>query len=175
MIKKKLPKKAKGKPVKSKQKKTAPRKTVRETRILKRQAQMKKRGKRKGVVRDEDVEALIEKSRQRGFVTYSEILYAFPEIEKDVDGLERLYQRLEEEGIQVEEVREYLDTEKSEEEKGRLLVESDAPLDPVQMYLKEIGKISFVTAEQERELAKRRGKIRLAERIQIFHIRYLVD
>jgi len=110
--------------------------------------------KRKGVT-EETMRELIEKSRQRGFVTYSEILYAFPEIERDVDGLEMLYEKLEEEGIKVEEIKEYLDIEKTDEEKGRLLVESDAPLDPVQMYLKEIGKISFVTAEQERELAKR--------------------
>jgi len=103
----------------------------------------------------EDIQNIIEKSRQRGFVTYTEILYAFPEIERDVEGLERLYQRLEEEGIAVEEVREYLNVEKAQEDKERLLIESDAPLDPVQMYLKEIGKISFVTAEQERELAKR--------------------
>ena len=138
---------------------------------------MKKRSKRRGVVRDEDVEGLIEKSRQRGFVTYSEILYAFPEIEKDVEGLERLYQRLEEEGIQVEEVREYLTMEKSEEEKGRLLVESDAPLDPVQMYLKEIGKISFVTAEQERELAKRieKGDEEAKKRLARANLRLVVS
>ena len=137
-------------------KKTTPRKTIKEARIANRQAEMKKRKKkRRGVVQEENIQELIEKSRQRGFVTYSEILYAFPDIEKDVEGLERLYQRLEEEGMQVEEVREYLDVETSEEEKGRLLAESDAPLDPVQMYLKEIGKINFVTAEQERELAKR--------------------
>jgi len=137
-------------------KKPAPRKTIKEARIANRQAEMKKRKKkRRGVVQEENIQELIEKSRQRGFVTYSEILYAFPDIEKDVEGLERLYLRLEEEGMQVEEVREYLDVETSAEEKGRLLVESDAPLDPVQMYLKEIGKINFVTAEQERELAKR--------------------
>ena len=137
-------------------KKPTPRKTIKEARIANRQAEMKKRKKkRRGVVQEENIQELIEKSRQRGFVTYSEILYAFPDIEKDVEGLERLYQRLEEEGMQVEEVREYLDVETSEEEKGRLLAESDAPLDPVQMYLKEIGKINFVTAEQERELAKR--------------------
>ena len=107
------------------------------------------------MVREEDIQELVEKSKQRGFVTYSEIIYAFPEIEKDMEGLERLYQRLEEEGIQVQEVRQYLDVDVSEEDKERALVESDAPLDPVQMYLKEIGKIDFVTAEQERELAKR--------------------
>ncbi|HEX9721722.1 MAG TPA: sigma-70 family RNA polymerase sigma factor [Candidatus Paceibacterota bacterium] len=111
--------------------------------------------RRKGAIVKEDIQNIIEKSRQRGFVTYTEILYAFPEIERDVEGLERLYQRLEEEGIAVEEVREYLNVEKAQEDKERLLIESDAPLDPVQMYLKEIGKISFVTAEQERELAKR--------------------
>ena len=161
----------------ARKKKSSPRKTVRETRILQRQAQMKKQSKRRGVVRPEDAEALIEKSRQRGFVTYSEILYAFPEIDKDVEGLERLYQRLEEEGIQVEEVREYLDMEKSEEEKGRLLVESDAPLDPVQMYLKEIGKISFVTAEQERELAKRieKGDEEAKKRLARANLRLVVS
>ena len=132
------------------------RKTIKEARIAKRQAHMKRMGKRsRGTVQEEDIQALIEKSRQRGFVTYSEILYAFPDIEKDITGLERLYQRLEEEGITVQEVRQYLDVGVSEEEKGRALVESDAPLDPVQMYLKEIGKIDFVTAEQERDLAKR--------------------
>src|SRR3990167_8641358 len=134
----------------------APRKTIKEKRIAQRQAQLKKRGKgSRGVVREEDIQGLIEKAKQRGFVTYSEIIYAFPEIEKDVEGLERLYQRLEEEGIQVQEVRQYLDVDVSKEDKERALVESDAPLDPVQMYLKEIGKIDFVTAEQERELAKR--------------------
>ena len=182
MIKKKpkarvMTKKKTKKTKKPSKKKTAPRKTVRETRILQRQAQMKKRSKSRGLVRDENVEALIEKSRQRGFVTYSEILYAFPEIEKDVEGLERLYQRLEEEGIRVEEVREYLDMEKSEEEKGRLLVEADAPLDPVQMYLKEIGKISFVTAEQERELAKRieKGDEEAKKRLARANLRLVVS
>lgn len=148
--------KKRGKPTRSVQAKHIKRKTIKEVRIAKRQAHMKRMGKKsRGTVQEEDIQGLIEKSRQRGFVTYSEILYAFPDIEKDITGLERLYQRLEEEGITVQEVRQYLDVGVSEEEKGRALVESDAPLDPVQMYLKEIGKIDFVTAEQERELAKR--------------------
>jgi len=110
--------------------------------------------RRKGVVSEEKVNELIEKSRQRGFVTYTEILYEFPDIQKDLDGLEDLYTRLEDEGIKVEEVREYL-TIKEPEEGTVLQPDSNAPLDPIQMYLKEIGKISFVTADQEKELAKR--------------------
>jgi len=151
------------KTTKTKTKKAAKKKVVsrkhgkKQNKRAAKKAPLKKASKRrgKGALLDEDIQTIIEKSRQRGFVTYTEILYAFPEIERDVEGLERLYQRLEEEGIAVEEVREYLNVEKAEEDKGRLLIESDAPLDPVQMYLKEIGKISFVTAEQERELAKR--------------------
>lgn len=104
-------------------------------------------------VREDKLSELIEKARPRGFVTYSEILYQFPDIEKDVEGLEYLYEKLEEGGIRVEEVKEYLDIE--EPEKKKVLLSEESPLDPVQMYLKEIGKISFVTAEQERELAKK--------------------
>jgi len=110
--------------------------------------------KRGGVVSDDKIKELIEKSRQRGFITYTEILYEFPDIQKDLDGLEDLYRRLEDEGIKVEEVREYLSIEKPEES-TTLQPDTNAPLDPVQMYLKEIGKISFVTADQEKELAKR--------------------
>ena len=110
--------------------------------------------RRGGVVNEVKIKELIEKSRQRGFITYTEILYEFPDIQKDIEGLEDLYGRLEDEGIKVEEVREYLTIEKPEE--GTVLQpDSNAPLDPIQMYLKEIGKISFVTADQEKELAKR--------------------
>jgi len=152
---------AKKKPVKTKiQKKKKP--TVRDAKkniITRKNATgMAAKGKpkarkRKGVVSEEKIAEIIEKSRARGFITYSEILQEFPDIEKDVEGLELLYQRLEEVGIRVEEVKEYLEIEKKDDKKT--VSESIGPLDPVQMYLKEIGRINFVTAEQERELAKR--------------------
>jgi RNA polymerase primary sigma factor len=111
------------------------------------------RSRKRVGVREDKLQELIEKARLRGFVTYSEILYQFPDIEKDVEGLEYLYDKLQENGIRVEEVKEYLNVD--EPEKKKVLLADEAPLDPVQMYLKEIGKISFVTAEQERELAKK--------------------
>ncbi|OHA66862.1 MAG: hypothetical protein A3E07_03630 [Candidatus Wildermuthbacteria bacterium RIFCSPHIGHO2_12_FULL_45_9] len=123
---------------------------------LKKQAAKKSsRPRRKEIITEERIKELIEKSRQRGFVTYAEILHAFPQIEQDIEGLEHLYQRLEEEGIEVREVRDYLDIEKPSPTQKEFLLTDEAPLDPVQMYLKEIGKISFVTADQEKELAKR--------------------
>ncbi|MBU1015385.1 sigma-70 family RNA polymerase sigma factor [Patescibacteria group bacterium] len=106
----------------------------------------------KGVFKEERVQELLERGRPRGFITHSEILYQFPNFEKDIEGLEELFSLLEREGIVVEEVREYLQEGQKEEKKVSSL---EAPLDSVQMYLKEIGKVAFLTGEQERELSKR--------------------
>ncbi|MDZ4231993.1 MAG: sigma-70 family RNA polymerase sigma factor, partial [Candidatus Pacearchaeota archaeon] len=110
--------------------------------------------KRTGVT-EQKLSEMVLKVQDRGFVTYTEILQRFPDIENDIDGLEHLYQVMEDRGIQVQEVAEYLQTETSKEQKAKEKVEKAAPLDPIQMYLKEIGKIPFVTADQEKELAKR--------------------
>jgi len=87
----------------------------------------------------------------RGFVTFSEILSFFPEIEKDLSGLEAIYEELERQGIEVKESREFLEIK----EEGDMPVLPETVLDPVQMYLKEIGKVSFLTAEEEKELSRR--------------------
>jgi len=99
------------------------------------------------------MEELIQKGASRRFVTYSEILHYFPEIEKDIKGLEVLYSELEKRGIEVKEAKEFLEVK----EGGKQEIEPSAEvrLDPVQMYLKEIGKVSFLTAEEEKGLAKK--------------------
>ncbi len=114
----------------------------------------KTKAKTSRVFSDEKIRQVLEKARPRGFVTYSEILYDFPDLERDVKGLDAFLGRIEEEGIRLEEVKDYLAVATAEEKK-KISFDAEAPLDPVQMYLKEIGRISFVTGEQERELAKR--------------------
>ncbi len=118
----------------------------------------------------------IEKAKPRGFVTHDEILYQFPGIERDVLGLESLYSALEKEGIRVEEVREYLTSPEPEEQK-KLQIEQEAPLDPVQMYLKEIGRISFITADMEKELSKRieQGDIEAKKQLARANLRLVVS
>ncbi len=122
----------------------------RKFKIRKRRKRKEKRGRPKKIFLPEKLQQLIEKGKERGFVTLSEILYFFPEVEKDIKGLEKLYAELERRGIEVKEAKEFLAPK--EKILGRPL---EARIDPVQMYLKEIGQVSFLTAQEEKELAKR--------------------
>jgi RNA polymerase primary sigma factor len=108
---------------------------------------------RKPVIDAKQLEALIKKGEERGFVTTSEILYAFPKIERDIEGLEKVYDDFKERGVQIKEVQEFLETKKQKEKKGRKPI--IGKIDPIQMYLKEIGKSGFLSAKEEKELAKR--------------------
>ncbi len=127
---------------------------IRKVKHLKRRRKLKHlpRGRPRKVFFPEKVQELKDKGKKRGFITYSEILYYFPSIENDIKGLEKLFEDFEKEGIEIKESRELLSLDEETKKKGG---EGEARIDPVQMYLKEIGQISFVTAAEEKELAKR--------------------
>src|SRR3989344_4500523 len=55
------------------------------------------------------VETIIKKGKDRGFITFAEILSAFPHIEHDIIFLEDLYSRLDNAGVDVLEGRELLE------------------------------------------------------------------
>ena len=122
----------------------------------KRSAKKRKRGFKPGkkIFQSEKVKELVEKGRERGFVTMPEILYLFPEMEKDVAGLENLYDQLEKNEIEVKDTKSFLEDQRGVVKKKRL-ASDDAKIDPVQLYLKEIGKTAFLTADEEKELAKK--------------------
>ena len=98
----------------------------------------------------EKVEKLVKKGKTRGFVTFSELLYTFPEMEKDLEGLEELYRNLEDQGIEIKKSREFLDVKGVKSKPIR-----SSKIDLIQMYLREIGRTAFLTAKQEKELAKK--------------------
>jgi len=103
------------------------------------------------------IEALINRGKRRGFVTDSEVLDYFPEIEKDIDFLEEIYDRLDQANMKVIETTALIEMPKEEisveELKNATNIKETLP-DAVQMYLKEIGKMPLLNSEGERELAK---------------------
>jgi len=147
---------------------------VRKVRRVRKKRKGLPRGRTKKVFLPEKLKQLIKKGKERGFVTVSEILYFFPAVERDIKGLEQLYEALEKEGIEVQEAKEFLVPEEKAKKPTR---EAEARIDPIQMYLKEIGKISFVTAEEEKELAKRieKGDLEAKKKLAKANLRLVVS
>ncbi|MSU60732.1 MAG: sigma-70 family RNA polymerase sigma factor [Candidatus Staskawiczbacteria bacterium] len=109
---------------------------------------------KKTKVTQEQIDTLLKKGGERGFLTTSEILYTIPDIENNIEELEKIYDVLKEDGIEVKEVREFLEIKSGKKEKKAKKVLADK-IDPIQIYLKEIGRASFLSAKEEKELAKR--------------------
>ena len=115
------------------------------------------RQEKKRVELHERATVVIKKGKERGFITYDEILKEFPHIEEDVLFLGELYERFAESNVDVLEGGDLLGTEPEKEmpERKYSYGRSDSPYDSIQMYLKEIGKYPLLSALEERTLAQR--------------------
>ncbi len=112
---------------------------------------------------EEEKNSLIKKGRIRGFITETEIIYVFTKIEEYIYEYELFLEKLDDNGVKViENSGNLLDVEQDEKEKndigGNLIDLSKLSADSMQMYLKEIGKVSLLTFSEEIELAKRKER-----------------
>jgi len=117
-------------------------------------------------------EYLLAKAAEQGFVSYEDILTAFPQAEDNLEGLEDLLSTLMEAGIELgtpEEREEHAGD--LTEELGQSDVSADQEAyfetvaidDTIGLYIKEAGKVPLLTAEEEVMLAKRMEAGRIAQ------------
>ncbi len=204
-IKKKTIKAKKGEQIKKKIKSQKARKKISrlkrsKKKILKKSAKRKlpakkvkkkiKKRIKKSVISQEQINELISRGRQRGFVTEAEIIQIVPRAEEDLAGLEHLYECLDRENIKIESAPEIVAAperkktkkeEKQEMKKALDIEETDdlkmVSTDSVQMYLKEIGKVPLLKGPEEVDLAKKieKGDVGARKKLVESNLRLVVS
>src|SRR5438876_7357052 len=111
----------------------------------------------------EELQRLVEQGLEKGFLTYDEIVTGLEDVELTKEQVEDFYTYLIDHSIELVEGEQHkaLPHEEpatpAEEEKGapKLDLSVEPSLDSLRLYLREIGKVPLLTADQEVSLAKR--------------------
>lgn len=105
-------------------------------------------------------EELLKKGKEKGVLTYEELAESLKGLELDADSLDDLYNAFHDNNIEI--ISENFEDDDDDDDAGEEISIEDVALpknasinDPVRMYLKEIGKISLLSLDEELALSKR--------------------
>jgi RNA polymerase primary sigma factor len=107
---------------------------------------------------EQGMDRLLGKGKERGYVTYDEILKEFPTVEEDIVFLDELYEKLSGSGVDILEGGGLLENPSLDDltqKKYTYGRASESSYDSIQMYLKEIGQYQLISGNMEKELARR--------------------
>jgi RNA polymerase primary sigma factor len=136
----------------------------------------------------EEVKGLITRGQQLGVLTFGDVASAVSEVDLDESDVEDLYGHLERQGIElvedVDPAQRNADAEPSDtgkrgrrRQKQALDLKPDMTTDSLQLFLKDIGKVRLLTAQEEVDLAKRieRGDLDAKQKMVESNLRLVVS
>jgi RNA polymerase primary sigma factor len=108
----------------------------------------------------EELHKLVQEGQEKGFLTYDEIVAGLEEVELTKEQVEDFYTYLIDRGIELMEGEQHKrppheQPEPEEEKAPKIDLTVEPSLDSLRLYLREIGKVPLLTADQEVYLAKR--------------------
>ena len=122
---------------------------------------------------------LLESGKQKGRLTTKEISDALEELDYDVEQVDKLYDTFEAYNIEIveEDGGESIAPASNEELESVLSADGISIDDPVKVYLKEIGRVPLLSAEEEVELAIRmsEGDVAAKKRLSEANLRLVVS